>query len=362
MSDVVLLDPRELSDRDWSAWDELRTSQSLYASPFFASEFTRAVAEVRPGVRIARLGSASAPSGFLPFETNRLGIGRPVGGRFNDESGPILAPGVHVDPQWLVQQMGLLTWHYEGLPAELTGFPLPGPTVGASYLDLTNGFDAYCSARKAAGSGIVDDLLKPNRRIERDLGRLRFEWHSTDPAVLATLFTWKRSQYAATGFTDVLAVEWARRMLGRLAATDTPALRGVLSALWIRGDSGRERLAAVHLGLESGSVLHSWFPAYDAAIAKYAPGLCLMGWLARAAAERGITRIRLGLGGESYKVRLASGVDWQRTGQVDAEPGVTALRDGWSGAKQWLRSKLNSGRGASLWAAAHHLKERWALQ
>lgn len=362
MSDVVLLDPRELTDRDWSAWDEFRNSQSAYASPFFATEFTRAVAESRPGVRIARLGSARAPEGFVPFEANRLGVGRPVGGRFNDECGPILAPGVRVDPRWLVRQMGLISWDYFGLPAAITGFPLTGPTLASRYLDLTRGFDAYCAERKAAGSDIGDDLLKPNRRIERNLGRLRFEWHTADPSVLATLFTWKRAQYAATGFTDVLAVDWPRKMLTRLATTETAGLRGVLSALWIADESGGERLAAVHLGLASGSILHSWFPAYDGSLSKYAPGFGLLGRIAREAGEHGITQIRLGLGDDHFKVRLASGVEWQRKGHVDAEPGVTALRDGWTGAKQWLRSKLTSGRGASWWAAAHHLKERWALQ
>lgn len=363
MSDVVLLDPRELTDRDWSAWDELRNNQPAYASPFFTSEFTCAVASVRPGVRIARLGSARSPKGFVPFEANRLGIGRPVGGRFNDDNGPILAPGVQVDPRWLVRQMGLISWDYFGLPATITGFPLTGPTFAARYLDLGRGFDAYCAERKAAGSGIVDDLVKPNRKIERDLGRLRFEWQTTDPAVLGTLLTWKRAQYAATGFTDVLAVEWSRRLLTRLAATDTPGLKGVLSALWVEnGEGSGERLVAIHLSLISGAVLHSWFPAYDAALAKYKPGFCLLGQIAREAERHGITRLRLGLGDEQYKVRLGSGAEWQRTGHVDAEPGVTALRDGWTEAKQWLRSKLTSGRGASWWAAAHHLKERWALQ
>lgn len=363
MSDITLLSPHELTERDCAAWNELRQGQVEYASPFFAPEFTRAVGEVRPRVRIARFGSARSPSAYFPFECSRLAVARPVGFRFNDDHGPILGRGQQFEPVAFVRSLGLLSWNFHCQPAHLAGFPVKGAAEPARYLDLSGGFEAYRKARKAQGSDIGDDLIKPVRRLDKNNFDLRFEWHTTNPQVFQSLIEWKRAQYRATGFTDVLATAWPRHLLQRLALTSTVDFRGVLSALWLRDRaSGEERLAAVHLGLVSGTVMHSWFPAYDGELAHLAPGLCLLGQIAGAASSEGVTRIRLGPGEERYKVRLGSDAEWMQSGHVDAEPSVTMLRSVWQGAKQSLRSQLASKEGTGWWAAAHRLKERWALQ
>ncbi len=362
-SELTVLAPSELRPADWQAWNEIRAAQPACASPFFAAEFTQAVAAVRHDVRIARLGTALNPTGYFPFQVNRLGFAQPIGGRFSDDHGPILAPKCVVSPPALVRSAGLVSWTFAHLPAELAEFPVTGTTSLARYLDLSQGFSAYCAERRAAGSKGGDDLARMSRRITRELGGFRFEWHSSDPRVLEQLITWKRDQYRATGFTDVLAVEWSRQLLTRLASTQTGHLQGVLSALWVPdATTGSERLAAVHLGLASGTALHSWFPAYDPALSKLAPGLAMFGQMAEAAPSHGLTRLRLGAGEEQYKLRLASGTEAILAGQVDAEPGVTALREGWSTAKRWVKSQLTRSGESPLWNMAHGLRERWAVR
>jgi CelD/BcsL family acetyltransferase involved in cellulose biosynthesis len=63
---------------------------------------------------------------------------------------------------------------------------------------------------------------------------------------------------------------------------------------------------AVHLGLRSGPVCHSWFPAYDPRFAAYSPGLILLLRLAESAPQAGITTIDLGSGGYEFKRTLAN--------------------------------------------------------
>lgn len=361
--EITVLAPSELRPADWQAWNAIRAAQPACFSPYFAAEFTQAVTAVRDDVRIARLGSARNPTGFFPFQVNRLGFAQPIGGRFSDDHGPILAPGHAVTPQALIQGAGLVSWSFSHVPADLTEFPVPGTPVLARYLDLSHGFAAYCAERKAAGSDIGDDLVKSARRMSRQLGGFRFEWHTSDARVFEQLITWKRDQYRVTGYTDVLAVDWSRRLLAQIASTQTDHFQGLLSALWIPDPiAGGERLAAIHLGLLSGTTLHSWFPAYDPELSKFAPGHALLGQLAQAATSHGVTRIRLGTGDEEYKLRLGSGAETLRGGQIDTEPGVTALRAGWSTAKRWVKSQLTQSGESPLWNLAHGLRERLALR
>ena len=58
---------------------------------------------------------------------------------------------------------------------------------------------------------------------------------------------------------------------------------------------------AAHFGLRSGSVLASWFPAFDVSFARYRPGLLLFRRLAEASAQLGIRHIDFGKGEEQYK-------------------------------------------------------------
>jgi CelD/BcsL family acetyltransferase involved in cellulose biosynthesis len=70
--------------------------------------------------------------------------------------------------------------------------------------------------------------------------------------------------------------------------------------------SADEQPVAVHLGLRSGPVCHSWFPAYDPRFAAYSPGLILLLRLAESAPQAGITTIDLGSGGYEFKRTLTN--------------------------------------------------------
>ncbi len=78
-----------------------------------------------------------------------------------------------------------------------------------------------------------------------------------------------------------------------------------------------DQLIAVHLGMRSDGVLHTWFPAYNRAFAKYSPGMMLFVEMARAGSTLGIRRIDLGKGLERHKRSLMSGCFLVAEGAVD---------------------------------------------
>lgn len=296
---VRVLPAAALATGELTRWSELQRANPLYRSPFFRPEFTLAVARVRD-VHVAVIEDAGSVAGFLPFEVGRRRHGWPVGRPFSDYHGLVLDDGAAIDPRDLVRACGLATWSFDHLPAAMPAF---GPYVfghGRSpCLELSNGFEPYLDARRARSD--IRGALRKARKLDREVGSLRFVPDSDDAELLARTVEWKRLQYAETGVRDVLADASGRELLGRLHATRGAEFGGVLSVLYA-GDV----VAGLHLGLRSGHVWHSWFPAYNAELHRYSPGLVLLLELARAAPALGISVIDLGKGEARYKQALAT--------------------------------------------------------
>jgi CelD/BcsL family acetyltransferase involved in cellulose biosynthesis len=123
-----------------------------------------------------------------------------------------------------------------------------------------------------------------------------------------------------------------RELLERVRSVRTPAFSGVLSALYL-GD----KLAAAHFGMRTATVLHYWFPAYDAELSAHTPGnICLLE-LADAVAAGGVRRIDLGKGPERYKQALASGSTPVAEGALYLRAPVGALWRARHRAVEWAR-------------------------
>ena len=162
---------------------------------------------------------------------------------------------------------------------------------------------------------------------------MRFVPQSDDPDLLAQTIAWKRRQYAETGVTDVLADAGGRELLGHVHAAREAGFAGVLSVL-----HAGDEVAALHLGLRSGGVLHSWFPAYNPQLHRYSPGLVLLLELAGAAPALGIRELDFGKGEARYKLALATGTVPLHEGCVGARPlSALPVRLGTS-ARRALRS------------------------
>ena len=311
--DVVPLEA--LGTTELERWSRIQAAARVYRSPFFRPEFAQAVAALRDA-RVAVLEEAGTIVGFFPFELASRRVGRPLAWPRADYHGPVLDGSAEVDPRGLVRAAGLRTWSFDHLPAALDAFRrYASGSAMSPYLDVSQGFDAYIEGRRARSE--VRETLRKARKLEREVGPVRVVLDA--PAeLLETLVEWKRQQYAETGVRDVLADSENRELLPRVLETRSGRFAGTLSCLYA-GDE----LAALLLGVRSGGVLHSWFPAFNVTLSRYSPGLVLLLELARAAASLGIVEIDLGKGDARYKSAFASDSEHLLEGWIGARAGST---------------------------------------
>lgn len=298
---VEVLRPPDLTAHHLSEWRRFQSQAPELDSPFLDPEFVKLVAQVRSDVMIGVAKQGGTTVGFFPFQ-RRGGVGRPVGGALSDHEAVIAVPGWACDPRLLIRACGLSAFDFSNLRVAQGPFvPFHRNVRPSHVIDLSAGFDAYVQERRAAGRNVISQTMSHARRLERQLGPLRFALHDRDPQSLRQLIEWKRQQYARTPTLDALSHRWTRDVLELVHATQTESFGGVLSTL-----SAGDRLIAAHMGMRSRRVLHWWFPAYDVTYSKLAPGRILLLELMRNAGAAGICSIDLGAGDEDYKLRFAN--------------------------------------------------------
>lgn len=328
---------RSLPPRLHRLWRSLADDGST-VSPFLHPEYARLVGEVRPDVEVGVITEGSDPVGFLPFQRSRMGVGSPVGGRLCDLSGALVRSDATWCPERLTKGLGLRSLRMACVPSAMQAFaPYTGPTVPSRLLDLSDGYEAFRQDVDSESS-VLKQTERKARKLERDVGPIRFEWHNPESAVFEKLVEWKAAQRKATGTPDVLSLPWVQPFLDRLRRHDSGNFAGVLSTLWV-GDE----LAAAHLGMRSRHVLHYWLPAYSAEYARYSPGLITLLRMAEAAADRGILRIDLGPGQERYKTRMGTRAMDVSTVTVNASVTARVVTGAVDHLKAWSRDSPFAG-------------------
>ncbi|NUT44513.1 MAG: GNAT family N-acetyltransferase, partial [Thermoactinospora sp.] len=289
---ITVIRPEELGASEVTTWHDLLRSRHELVNPFLAPEFAQAVGRCRDDVRVAVIEEPGRTAGFLAFQRDRLGIGRPVGAGLTDAQGAALAEGLELEPGALLKACGLSVWEFDHLVADQ--FPAfhtsrhPSPVI-----DLRKGLPS---------NKTVKTTMAKERKLERDIGAVRHDYATTDPEALRTLLGWKSRQYRRTGRTDRFAAPWIVRLVEELLLIDTPDFGGVLDLVY-----ADDLPVAGHFGLRSDKVLTGWFPAYDPAFSRYSPGLIQHLAMAREAAAHGIALIDLGRGAKEYKDKLSNG-------------------------------------------------------
>jgi CelD/BcsL family acetyltransferase involved in cellulose biosynthesis len=322
---ISVIRPSELGPTEIAAWRDMQERTSALANPFLSPDFTIAVGQVRPNARVAVLTEGQAITGFFPFERHRLGVAVSIAAGLTDCQGLVHAPGADWDARALLRGCGVSAWEFDHLVSGQKPFERYQTAFAASpFVDLSDGFAAYHATLRARSPAFCNQMGRKARKLAREVGELRMVTDSREVGVLRTLMAWKSDQYRRTGRLDRFSQPWVVELIDLLSATHTESLTGILSVLYA-GDAP----VAAHFGIRSSSILAYWFPAYDARLGRYSPGLVHTLRLIEDAAGAGVKTIDLGKGAKRYKETLKSGDTFVAGGIV--------TRPTPSGAAHWAR-------------------------
>lgn len=311
----------DLTARDCQRWRELQDADPALASPFFSPEFTLCASSGASNVFVAVLERDDRQVGFLPFERSGRS-GYPVGRRYAFHQGIVIEPGIDVDPVQLVRACGLREWRFSHLLAAQAAFArFHRVRGGSAFIDLSEGFEAYLADRKQAHAKRFAELARNGRKLERDVGPVRFDARTDDPRVMRRLIELKCDQYARTHGRNLLEIDAYGDLLQRMVKTNAPRFAGVVSALYA-GD----RLVGGSIGVRSRTVFVGIITVYDQEFARYSPGGLLLLRLCDALAASGITTVDIGGSEHAYKLAWSSG--------------ETALAEGFVATNHIARAKL----------------------
>jgi len=302
---IDVLRPHALSADDARSWLAIQAADPALDSPFltpaWAQSVERAQAGKRGSIRIAVLREGARAVGFFPARVVGS-VAMPVGAPMCDYQGLVAAPGVSVEAKRLVEALGVQRLDFSHMLADQAAFaPYARGAVTSYVLDVAEGYAAYETQRRTAGSGVLKDIDKRRRKVEREVGPVRFTALADCPNAFATLLDWKRKQYLATGQTVIFDAPWTVELLRDLHGRSGGDFGGALFCLHI-GD----QLAAIQFHLRGARTLHAWIIAHDEAFERYSPGLILFQEILRWMDETPFTSLDLGAGDYRFKLQLAN--------------------------------------------------------
>ncbi len=291
---IETVTPAELSPDELALWTRFVRADARFASPYFHPQFTRIAGEVAPGAAVSILHDRGEVVGFFPHQ-RRGGAAQPIGAPLNDYHAVITAPGFEMPLERVPDLIGAASLNVNGW--------LGGGATGEGVIarrtlqaDLSAGWDAYNAGRRAAFGKFFKDKDRARRSLERDHGQVTARTDGGDPALLERLIALKSDQYRRSRRHDIFACGWTADLLRALLAADVPGFGARLAVLEVGGAP-----MAMEYGLHAGAHYHFWFPAYEAAVARYSPGILLSLDTMRQGAAEGFEVFDYGFEGEPYK-------------------------------------------------------------
>lgn len=318
---VVVTRPGELGPAEVAAWHDAQDATPALANPFLSPEFAQAVGRFRPQARVAVLMSGPVITGFFGFERRRFGAGVPLCGLPGTFcQGLVHAPGEDWDPGELLRGCGLSAWQFDHLIAGQHPFArYQAAAETAPVIDLSRGFADYYASLQERSAHFCRDLARKTRKLEREIGPLRFVDGSGDTALLHTMMGWKAEQYLRNGWVYQFGRPWATGLLETLLATRGARVSGLLTAAYA-GD----RPIAAQFALRSQTTVAGWFSSYDRAFARYSPGLLHLLQLTAELPGTGVRTVEMGEGAARYKEQLKSRDDIVSRGIVTGRSALAA--------------------------------------
>lgn len=170
----------------------------------------------------------------------------------------------------------------------------PSPYIDWKKHSTWEAFEAEWKTRAISKS---NDSPRQRRRLEKDLGPLRFELNDQRPEVFDACIKWKSGQYQATGLQDMFADPRNVELFRKLKE------RGVVL---VSSLSAGNTLLAVHLGSSNDGRFGWWIPSYDPQWNKFSPGRLLLEDVLKASHARGDIEFDFLIGNEAYKFQYAT--------------------------------------------------------
>ncbi|MGP1274963.1 MAG: GNAT family N-acetyltransferase [Caulobacterales bacterium] len=355
MIEVETCRANALGPREREAWRCFQAADPSLASPYFSLGFLDAMAAVRADTRVIVVRQNGQITGFLPYHRGALGHARPLGGPLSDHHGFIAARGAQFDLVEIMRKAGVTVFDFFGALATQGAFRShTGETDGSWVIDLSEGYETWLATRSAIEPKAFRNLRARRRKLEDETSSHVFRISDDRPEVLEKALEWKSAQYRRTGHFDVFSVGWTRDLIDTLVGGGLEGANGLVSSLEIDG-----RLAAMHVGMRSDTVLHYWFPVYDPEFSKLGPGLNLLMEIARELSSAGLREIHLGPGEYDFKRELAS---WQfplATGFA-AAPSLAGTARHMASQIETVAEALPLGSLSSLPARAFRRLDRYA--
>jgi CelD/BcsL family acetyltransferase involved in cellulose biosynthesis len=300
---IDVIRPRDLTDGQIARWTALQARDPALQNPFLSPHWAKAVEQAQtrgmsdPGVRVAILGD---DEGFFAARTGPV-TAMPAGAPMADYQGVVGAAGLDFDPKALVRALGVSLLDFNHMLRDQAPFApyLRGEAL-SWVVDVGAGYGDYDTETRARTS-VLKDIDKKRRKAEREAGAAQFTAFSRSSADFAKLLEWKRGQYRATGQTDIFNTDWCLRLVENLFERRDPDFGGALFTLHLGGE-----LAAVHLHLCGGPVVHGWLIAHNAAFERYSPGLLLFQDILKWMDGGPYKRLDLGCGDYRFKRELSN--------------------------------------------------------
>ncbi len=297
VNDIQVVPFEKLSERDSLKWEQLRSSQREFQTPFFSFAFARAVQAARGDVLVALLKWRGETVGYFPHHLVGANV-YPVGRKFNDAHGVIAEPGIEFTWSELLSAVNAKGFEFHSLVGVDRKRMSPDSFAGTVGSFLTSlGDDSKAALRRIEQEHrTMFKQGQKTRKLAREVGELRLEVDCKSPVQLAAAIERKRDHYRRTNILDLFSTPWTRELIRALSENSNDEAHVMLTLLW-----AGETVVASHVGFREGDLLHYWFPAYDIQYSKYSPGTALFIELVRNASEHGIRAIDMGFGEQPYK-------------------------------------------------------------
>ena len=300
---VDLVDPRNLSAAQIERWHAIMSANAVWQNAFLSPEFVRACAQSHGRVNVAIVTCDDEIVGFMPFQFSsafgqRIGLATVTGEQMADRSALLVADTDVIDFRRILSQTGIGTVYLHHVSEN---DPYLGNLIvqrePSHAIDLQHGAGRYLEGLTASKKKLVGDTERRMRKLEQDVGPIEFRFDmAPDALAIERLMDNKQAQYIRRDATPVFGSRARRDLLVELSQSRSAFCQPLLTTLLAAG-----RPIAQHFGIMCGDTLHYWFPVYDHAMRKFAPGRLLLWKTIENASELGIRCIDRGAGDSQSK-------------------------------------------------------------